>query len=331
LEKIIENNFVLNNPHLNEEIYCLKLNEEYNLIIAITITNLIYIISRNNKLKLMHIIDYLYDFPLIIKDIIPLEFNGDFIIYGSFYVYLFNINGVPLCELNLLTKENNNISKIKNVIACFIYDVILFTAHEDGSIIIWKVKNKNLLDNYKERISYIFNNNNSRCFLSEYNYNYDLYNYENELNYFSNKKIIDEYELKRKFDIVSQIKINEKKITSIEFMKMSKDMNYMIVLDENMNIYMLTNFDDDDFDNNNEKKYLKKKINCNWCKKIINTECFRTTHITSISDYNLNESLNEMNGNDNQNKLEDNNKEGSYLCEECKQKLTHTENYLYNY
>ena len=326
LEKIIENNFVLNNPHLNEEIFCLKLNEEHNLLIATTITNLIYIISTNNKLKLMHIIDYLYDFPLIIKDIIPLEFNGDFIIYGSFYVYLFNINGVPLCELNLLTKENNNISKIKNVIACFIYDVILFTAHEDGSIIIWKVKNKNLLDNYKERISYIFNNNNSRCFLSEYNYNYDLYNYENELNYFSNKKIIDEYELKRKFDIVSQIKINEKKITSIELMKMSKDMNYMTVLDENMSIYMLTNFDDDNFDNINEQKIFKKKINCIWCKKIISTECFRTTHITSISDYNLDDSLN-----DNQNILEDNSKERSYLCEECKQKLTHTENYLYNY
>ena len=211
LEKIIENNFVLNNPHLNEEIYCLKLNEEYNLIIAITITNLIYIISTNNKLKLMHIIDYLYEFPLIIKDIIPLQFNGDFIIYGSFNVYLFNINGVPLCELNLLTKENNNLSKIKYVIACFIFDVTLFTAHEDGNIIIWKVKNKNLFENYKERMSYIFNNNNSKCFLSEYNYNYDLYNYENELNYFTKKNIINEYELKRKFDIVSQIKINEKK------------------------------------------------------------------------------------------------------------------------
>ena len=114
-------------------------------------------------------------------------------------------------------------------------------------------------------------------------------------------------------------------------MKMSKDMNYMTVLDENLNIYMLTNFDDDNFDNIHEKKNLKKKINCIWCKKIINTECFRTTHITSISNYNLDDSLNEINDNDNQNKLEDNSKERSYLCEECKQKLTHTENYLYNY
>ena len=259
LEKIIENTFVLNNPHLNEEICCLKLNEEQNLLIATTIRNLIYIISTYKKLKLMHIIDYLYEFPIIIKDIITLTFNGDFIIYGSYNVYLFNINGVPLCELNLLTKEYNNLSKIKYAIACFIYDVILFTAHEDGSIIIWKVKNKNVFDNYKERMSYIFNNNNSRSFLSEYNYNYDIYNYENELNYFSNKKIINEYELKRKFDIVSQIKINEKKITSIEFMKMSKDMSYMIVLDDNMNIYMMTNFDDDDI-NINEKNIQKIKL-----------------------------------------------------------------------
>jgi len=38
-----------------------------------------------------------------------------------------------------------------------------------------------------------------------------------------------------------------------------------------------------------------------------------------------------MNISNNQNKLEENIQEGSFLCEECKQKLTHTENYLYNY
>ena len=38
-----------------------------------------------------------------------------------------------------------------------------------------------------------------------------------------------------------------------------------------------------------------------------------------------------MNGRNNQIKLEENNEEGSYLCEECKQKLSHTENYLNNY
>ena len=158
-----------------------------------------------------------------------MEFNDDFIIYSSFNMYLFNVNDVPFSQLNILNNENNNLSKIKHAIAWFIYDVTLFKAHEDGSIIIWKVKNKNVFSNYKERMSYIFNNN-SRCFLSEYNYNFDLYNYENVLNYFSNKKIINEYVLHRKFDIVIQIKSDENKITSIEFMKIYKDMNYLMII-----------------------------------------------------------------------------------------------------
>ena len=345
LQKIIENNFTLNNPHFPEEISCLKLNEEHNILIALTIKNLIYIISTNNKFKIMHIIDYLYEYPMKIKDIITLSFNGDFIVYTSLNVFLFNINGVPLCELNLLNKENNNITKIEYVVACFIYDVTLFTAHEDGSIIIWKIKNKNIFDNYNERISYVFNNNNSKCFLNEYNYNYDLYFYRNNINDFSEKKVINDYELKRKFDIVSQIKINENIKSSAIFMKMSKDMNYMIILDNKMNIYLLSDFDNYNINNNNESKLNKKQKNhsCIWCKRLINNECFRTTHIISISNLELNDFINEdntemRNSTDDKNKnikIDNNyshhNKEGSFLCEECKQKLTHTENYLYNY
>ena len=357
IEKIVENNFSSNNPHIQEKITKIILNEEHNILIASTINNLIYIISTNTIFKLMHIIDYLYKYPKKIKDIIPLSFNGDFLVYTSINVYLFNINGVPLCELNLLNKEYNNLSKIKYVTACFIYDVILFTAHEDGSIIIWKVKNKNVLDNFNERISYIYNNNISKSFLSEYNYAYDLYYYENNnLNNLYNKKIRNEYELKRKFDIVSQIKISEKINKSIIFMKLSKDMNYMIVLDEEMNIYMLSNFDDYNIDNNcgekriSLKKKEKNQHKCIWCKNIINNESFRTTKIMSLSNYEINElnieinNINRNNTDDPHNSFGINNininknninehteKEGTFLCELCKQKLTHTENYLYNY
>ena len=300
----------------------------------------------------MHIVDYLYEYPKKIKDIIFLTFTGDFLIYTSLSVYLFNINGVPLCELNLLNKENSNIYKIKYVTACFIYDVILITGHEDGSIIIWKVKNKNVFNNYNERISYIYNNNNSQSFLSEYNYAFDLYYYENHnLDYFSNKKIISEYELKRKFDIVSQIKVNEKTNIPITFMKLSRDMNYMIILDEKMNLYIVSNFDDYNLENSlTEKKIsIKKKPCCIWCKKVMNNDYFRATQLTSISSFDMND-LNFENISENmRNNTEDiqyknqldsiddtnnnNNKEkkGSFLCEECKQKLAHTENYLYNY
>ena len=352
LEKIPENNFSINNPHISEEIVLLKLNEEHDILIACTIKNLIYIISINNNFKLMHIVDFLYEYSKKIKDIIPLTFSGDFLIYSSINVYLFNINGVPLCELNLLNNENSNISKIKYATACFIYDVILFTAHEDGSIIIWKVKNKNVFDNYNERISYIFNDHNSKSFLSEYNYNYDLYYYENNnWNDFTNKKIINEYELKRKFDNVNQIKINDTKNDSIIFMKMSKDMNYMLLLDAKMNIYILSNFDDynaDNIYNNSEKRISfkkEKKQYCIWCKKLINNDYFRTTQIKSISNFDINNidfdnifENNRNNTDDISNNVHSNsvdndniNKKGTFLCEECKQKLVHTENYLYNY
>ena len=351
LQKISENNFSINNPHVPEEIVSLKLNEEHDIIIACTLKNLLYIISINNKFKLMHIVDYLYEYPKKIKDIVPLSFNGDFLVYSSLNVYLFNINGVPLCELNLLNKEYNKISKINYVTACFIYDVILFTGHEDGSLIIWKVKNKNMIDNFDQRISYIFNDKISKSFLSEYNYTYDFYYYERK-NAYTDKKIRNEYELKRKFDIVSLIKVNDCLETPISFMKMSRNMNYMIILDEKMNIYLLSNFDEYNLDNANSEKKIslkkEKKNTCVWCKRMINNDFFRTTQIKSISNYDINdlicENINENirnNTDDIYNKIKSNNKDndfgsdkskkGTFLCEECKQKLTHTENYLYNY
>ena len=85
------------------------------------------------------------------------------------------------------------------------------------------------MQNFNERISDIYNNNKSISFLNDYYYNYD-FNY-NDLNYNYN---IQEYELKRKFEIVSQMKMEEYlniNNSSINFMKMSQDMSYMIVLD----------------------------------------------------------------------------------------------------
>ena len=81
----------------------------------------------------------------------------------------------------------------------------------------------------------------------------------------------------------------------------------------------------------------------------MNNDYFRATQLTSISSFDMND-LNFENISENmRNNTEDiqyknqldsiddtnnnNNKEkkGSFLCEECKQKLAHTENYLYNY
>ena len=91
----------------------------------------------------MHIVTYYnkYRFQCKIKDIITFPNNGDFLIYSSITVHLFSINGVPLCELNLLDKVNECIQNITYCKAVFLYDVILFTGHEDFSVIIWKVRN----------------------------------------------------------------------------------------------------------------------------------------------------------------------------------------------
>ena len=372
LQKNMENNFTFNNPHTPEKIIKIKLNEENKILIALTVSNIIYIISLNNKFKLMHILTYYknYKYQYKIKDIIPFPNNGDFLIYSSLTVHLFSINGVPLCELNLLEKVHECIANITYCRAIFLYDVILFTGHEDSSIIIWKVKNKNTLQNFNERVSYVYNNNKSKSFLNEYYYNYDF-----DIDDKNNNYNIQECELRRKFEIVSQIKMEENlNNISIDFMKMSQDMSYMIILDNKKDIYILSNFDDykeenintsnNNMNNNNTGVfgYFKenKKIYCISCCKEIDDNYYRASRVQSlvnseidnsigteedlysskIEDENRSSNLSKNNNNNkeddkkNNEKEEDknnNNKETNYICEECKLKLINTESYLYNY
>jgi hypothetical protein len=369
LKKNYENNFTFNNLHIPEKIVKMKLNEENKILIALTISNIIYLISLNNKFKLMHIVTYYsnYEYQYKIKDIIAFPNNGDFLIYSSITVHLFSINGVPLCELNLLDKVYESISKITCCKAVFLYDVILFTAHEDFSVIIWKVKNKNTLKNFNERVSYIYNNNKSKSFLNEYYYNYDFNNDDSNYNY-----NIQECELKRKFEIVSQIKIEEDlniNNLSINFMKMSQDMSYMIILDNKKNIYILSNFDDYKEENinsggnnnlnmNNNTGMFgyfkeKKKMYCISCCKEIEDNYYRVSRVQSMAvvqndsnDY-INSSITTEDAlynmgteeetstvpssNSEKEEIKNNNKENNYICEECKLKLINTESYLYNY
>ena len=350
LEKIKNNNFTMNNPHIPQKIKKLCLDEENNTLIATTSYNMIYIISLNNNFKLMHKIPYFtqnyYNYQYKIKDIVPLYNNGDFLIYSPLTVHLFTINGIPICELNLLDKGYNNIEKITYCVAVFIYDVILFTAHKNGSIYIWKVKNKNNNENFDERESSIFNNdksNLSKLFLPEYDYCYSFnFNINN----------IKDFEIQRKFDIVSQIK-TDKYNSAIRYMKMSNDMSYMVIINENKNIFILSSFEEDNNANinNNDNGYLlslnkKKKAYCSWCSKEIEDCYYRASYITSIkniknednNDFEIIDERNlftdnEENIKEEEKKKEDNkkSKDYTYICEECKQKLGHVENYLYNY
>ena len=313
LKLISQNNFNDNNPHVYKKINLLGLNESHNILIALDQDNIIYILSLNNNLKLMHKITFLTKYQIKMKEIIPLQENGDFIIYSSYSVDLFSINGVPLCSLNLLDKETEKLSTITCCKAVFIYDVILFTAHKDGSIIIWKIINK-----------YIDKDN---PFLDEYKY---AYNYRNYMN--SGIKL-KKVELKRKFEkIVTnnlvQEKKNkkEKKNSYITFMKMSNDLDFMILLDNNNNIYIMTNLVD---------KYKKRKTSiinimiskpkCVNCGKELIDEGIRPSNVQSLDlmEYNSARHLSVTV------RQKPNNK--NVICEECEQKLRNIENFLYTY
>jgi hypothetical protein len=303
--------------------------------------------------KIIYYNNYKYQYK--IKDIIPLPLGSDFLIYSSMTVHLFSINGVPLCELNLLDKVHESLSKITCCVAAFLYDVILFTGHEDSSIVIWKVKNKNTSDNFKERISYLYNNNSTNFFLNEYYYNYDF-----DLDDTDNNYNIQECELLRKFEAVSQIKMKEELTNlSINYMKMSQDMSYMIILDDKKDIYLLSNFFDYKEENSglNSKEsstnifgyFKEKKIYCASCCKEIEDTYYRASRFQSISNIRddsidisseykqtpikkENESSNNSkNVQNDKDEDKDNNKDINYICEECKLKLINTESYLYNY
>ena len=318
LKKINKNNFIHNNPHIPKKINLISLNEHHNVLIALDESNLFYILSLNNNYKLMHISHFLSNTHYKMKEIIPLHWNGDFIIYSSYTIYLFSINGIPLCQLNLFEKMNEIYSRITCCRAVFLYDIILFTTHKDGSVIIWKIINKNVTEKFDERISYVFNRKKSKFFLPEYTYGYN-----SKHNRFNESKI-REYELQRRFEIVGKINYREEPKTYFNFMKMSYDLDYMILFDNKKNLYVLTNKDDDSSKKSSHKNKKDRCYNCN--KKLIDEGIRPTLIMTNTFAGSL-----DINSFEIVNHEDENNTGDKLICEECKQKLEHTENYLYNF
>ena len=315
LKLISQNNFTNNNPHYPQKIKLLSLNEFHNVLIALDELNLLYIISLNNNSKLMHISYFLTNIHYKMKEILPLPWNGDFIIYSSYSVYLFSINGIPLCQLNLFDKIHENLYNITCCKAVFINEITIFTGHKDGTIIIWKINNKNTTEKFEERISFVFNSKKSKFFLPEYSYGYN-----SKHNRYNEGKI-NEYELQRKFEIVTKICINKESQNYITFMKMSKNLDYMILFDNEKNLYVLFSNLDDISKNNFAKK--KSKDKCSNCNKKLIDQGIRPTLVNingSLCENNSFEIIDEESNNDK-----------DVICEECKQKLQHTENFLYNY
>ena len=253
LQKIItKNKFIRNNIHIPSKIRKLGLDEKNNVLIALTNTNIIYIISLNDNFKLINTISYFTHFDCNYKmiDILTFSDNGDFLIYSSSSVHLFSINGVPLCELDLL-KEYEDISKISYCLAVFNGDILLFTGHKDGSIIIWKMKTKR--------------SDKDKKFLQEYYYNYSL-NFD--------MTNIKDYELRRRFEIILKIEQNNDNTNiPIKYMSLSNDMNYMLIVNQNKNISVLNLKIEEDNKNEVKESHNNKAedntiINiCNICKK----------------------------------------------------------------
>jgi hypothetical protein len=154
----------------------ISLNLAFNILIISDFSNTIYLLSLNQNFRLIHIIFYLTDIPYPIKNILPIFNNGDFIIYTSLSVHLFSINGIPLCELNLIEKSNQNISLITCCTVAFLDDVVLFTGHKDGSINIWKINSNSedfLYIIMLQCFTYIPNTNNLRISIIGYIKNTD--------------------------------------------------------------------------------------------------------------------------------------------------------------
>ena len=291
----------------------ISLNLAFNILIISDFSNTIYLLSLNKNFKLIHIIFYLTDIPYPIKNILPIFNNGDFIIYTSLSVHLFSINGIPLCELNLIEKSNQNISLITCCTVAFLDDVVLFTGHKDGSINIWKIVNKDVNNNFEERISYKFNENNTKFFLEDYKYGYN-----------SNYKIgkNEESELTRKFEKVISIE-NEYAKNPLKFMKLTNELNYLVIIDSKGSIYNLGCNDYNDNNNVNKIKKNNKDNLCIICKKNLD-EYGRNSIFVHYNSSESKRSSNNMSfdriSNDEKN-----------ICEECNQILTNPEKFLYGY
>ena len=310
------NNFSENNPHIYHKINLLALNEAHNILIVLDQNNIIYIISLNNNYKLMHRSCYLTKYKHEMKEILPLNVNGDFIIYSSYSVNLFSINGVPLCSLNLFDSEYESLSIITKCQAIFIHDVTLFTAHKDGYIIIWKIINQNSDENFDIGGGESYEDKKNKLFLKEYLYGYNFRNYAN-----SGLKL-KEYQIQRRFEQIFSSKLSShhhKNNNYITFMKFSRDLDLMILSDNENNIYVMTNSDSKNRKNTLTNMFKQKCMNCN--KEIIDIGIRPSLVHAKTQNYTNSISLT-SNNKDKKKKL---------ICEECEQKLKHTENFLYTY
>ena len=66
----------------------------------------------------------------------------------------------------------------------------------------------------------------------------------------------ENYELRRKFEIMAKIKYSDEMKFSIKYMTISNDMNYILIIDKNKNVFIL----DGKLDDENNKKIVDNQV-----------------------------------------------------------------------
>ena len=306
--------FLINtSSRIISDIYRIDICESFSFMIVTDKLNKVYLYEFNS-FSLIKYIDYSTIFNLPIKYISICPYTGDFIVATKKDIALMNINGVFLSQMSNVKSKINS---------CFITlipttqsDIYLFTAHEDGNLIISKLKT-----NYAEveeitpkssfRKKERMNEEKRRRIKSVKNAY--LYSYTNKDNNF--KKYLDRNNLPLIFDTVIKIKCSQE---PLKFIKLTEDLTEIICIDKyNQLIYL--NYSDYFNNKNKDKKNIKE---CSICKSPINISkvlchlcgkklCPKCKIDAIIPEYSL--------------------KNKNAICEDCIQLMNSTNKMLYDF
>ena len=252
------------------EISQIEICEPYSFMIIVDKLNNLYIYD-NNTLELIKHIDCTIYFNNKIKYISICPYTGDFILASDYRIILMSINGV------LITQMNDIKSKIN---CCFITsiqktssDLYLFTAHENGNVIISKLIsnfNLNKKELLKTNIKDEINNNYNTIKIKNI---YEVYHNAYDTNYSNNKNKDKKYkhlENNNNYSIIfdSSIKLKCSEYP-IKYIKLTQDSSSLLCINSKNNLIKL-NYDDF-YIEKNKNKDKKNILVCDKCQNPINS------------------------------------------------------------
>ena len=286
----------------------IEICEPFSLMIIVDKINKVYLYDFNS-FNLLKYIDFSIIFNSKIKSVNICPYSGEFIVATKRNVALMNINGVILAHMNYTDSKINScfISLIPNSQN----DMYLFTGHDDGNLIIFKLKtndfinenndinsetnNLKLNQDKERRINCIRN-----VYIDSYNNNYKNYTDINNLPFI--------------FDSVIKIKCSS---NPLKFIKIKEDLTELICIDNTNQVIYLSY--KEYVNKNKDKKNLKEcpmcksaisssKILCRLCGKKL---CYKCKIEEIISEFSL--------------------KNKKPICEDCLQLMNSTNKLLYDF